>query len=239
MKLTPRQKDFLGKFLELYREDGRPLHYSFIAKKLGIAKVTAYEMLCALERVGLVSREYYSRKKPGRSTVKFLPSPQALNLKSLGKEWEEVRSLLARIAEKGVDYDPEKLREEFLKGLLENSSPLLFMAGLTAITLLALLKAFRRRQVSELRSLFKAMHSPGAITGFVVGLALAGGFSAEMIRQSLAQLKEDAHHALADFAGEILQILIPEEVNDERLERIGGEEPAYWSWDNSPDPGKA
>lgn len=235
MRLTLRQRDFLKKFLELYREDKRPLHYSFIAKKLGIAKVTAYEMLCTLEKLGLVSREYHSRKKPGRSIVKFLPSPEALNLKSLGKEWEEVRFFISRIAEN----DLEKLQEEFLRELPKNPSPFLFMANLTAITLSAFIKAFKRGQVAELISLLKVLRSPGAITGFVVGLALAGGFSTEMIRQSLADLSEEAHQALADFARELLQILTLQEVNDEGNERTGGKELSDRPGDNGPGTGEA
>jgi len=238
MKLTLRQRDFLKKFLELYREDQRPLHYSFIARKLGIAKVTAYEMLCALEKVGLVSREYHPQKKPGRSTVKFLPSPEALGFKTLGKEWEDVRSLISKIAEKGANYDPEKLKEELLRELPEDPSPLLFMASLTAITLLAFMEAFRKGKVAELSSLFKALRSPGAITGFIVGLALARGFSVEMIRQSLADLSAEAHQALADFAKELIQILTVQEVSDEGSERFTGKELSDRPGDGSPGTGE-
>ncbi len=238
MKLTPRQKDFLSKFLELYREDGQPLHYAFVAKKLGIARVTAYEMLCALEKFGLVSREYSSRRGPGRSSVRFLPAPQAMDWRSLGKELEEVRSFLARIAEKAARSDPERLREEFLRELPENPSPFLFMAGLSAVTLSALIGALRKGQVAELRSLLRAMRLPGAITGFVAGLALAGGFSVEMLRRSLVEMGEEAHRALADLAGEFLQNLIPQEVGDESSEGDGGKDPADRPGNDSPGPGK-
>ncbi len=238
MKLTPRQKDFLSKFLELYREDRQPLHYSFVAKKLGVAKVTAYEMLCALEKVGLVSREYHSRKRPGRSSVRFLPSPHVPDWKDVGRELEEVRSFLARIAEKAAQSDPEKLKEEFLRELPENPSPLLFMAGLTAITLSALVGAFKKGQATELRSLLRAMRLPGAITGFVVGLALAGGFSTEMLSRSLAGLGEEAHQALADLAGEFLKNLMPKEVGDEGAEGNSGEGFPHRPGDGGPGAGE-
>jgi len=214
LKLTPRQKDFLGKFLELYQEGQGSLHYSFVAKKLGIAKVTAYEMLCALEKLGLVRREYHPRKGPGRYAVRFFPSTQTLDLKSLGKEWEEVHSFLARLVEKAKDSGPEELREEFLRELPENPSPLLLMAGLTAIAVSALLRAVKKGQVAEIQSLLRAMPSPGAIAGFVVGVALAAGVSPEVIHKSMAGLKDEAYQALADFAKEFLQIL-SQEVKDE------------------------
>ncbi len=209
LKLTPRQKDFLGKFLELYQEGQGSLHYSFVAKKLGIAKVTAYEMLCALEKLGLVRREYHSRKGPGRHVVKFFPSPQALDLGSIGKEWEEVCSILAKIVEKAEGSSPEKLQE-----LPENPSPLLFMAGLTAMAIASLFRALKKGQIAEIQSLLKAMPSPGAIAGLVAGIALAGGVSPEIIHKSMAGLGDDAYQALADFAKEFLQIL-SQEVKDE------------------------
>lgn len=54
MKLTGRQRAFLGKFLDLYREVQAPLHYSDVAEAFGVAKNTAYGMLRVLEKRGLV-----------------------------------------------------------------------------------------------------------------------------------------------------------------------------------------
>jgi DNA-binding IclR family transcriptional regulator len=61
MKLTGRQKAFLAKFLELYRQAQKPLHYTDVAAAVGVAKITAYDMLRLLEKRGLVRSEYVLR----------------------------------------------------------------------------------------------------------------------------------------------------------------------------------
>jgi predicted transcriptional regulator len=45
MKLTFRQKAFLSKLIDVYREMQEPVHYSIIAKRLGLNNSTAYDML--------------------------------------------------------------------------------------------------------------------------------------------------------------------------------------------------
>jgi len=69
MKLTGRQKVFLSKFLDLYGEAEGPLHYTTVAERLGVSKITAYDMLRILEEKGLVASEYVLPVKghgPGR-----------------------------------------------------------------------------------------------------------------------------------------------------------------------------
>ena len=44
-KLTHRQQQFLGQFLDIYREMEHSVHYVVVAKRLGLSHVTAYEML--------------------------------------------------------------------------------------------------------------------------------------------------------------------------------------------------
>lgn len=49
MKLTGRQREFLGKFLDLYQEARQPLHYPVVAERLGVSPMTAYDMFRLLE----------------------------------------------------------------------------------------------------------------------------------------------------------------------------------------------
>jgi hypothetical protein len=51
MKLTGRQRAFLSTFLDLYREAQEPLHYTTVAQRLGVSKITAYDMLRLLEEI--------------------------------------------------------------------------------------------------------------------------------------------------------------------------------------------
>ena len=71
-KLSRRQQEFLSQFLDVYRESDQPIHYTTLAKELGIGKVTAYEMLRLLEERGLVQAEFQlpeGGRGPGRSGI--------------------------------------------------------------------------------------------------------------------------------------------------------------------------
>ena len=105
-KLTPRQRAFLDNLLELYREGRAPVHYSELAKRLGVNRFSAYDMLKVLEKKGLASASYTLRSAaaaqpgPGRSIVVFSPTPLAVLMTApesddrLGEEWQHVRELV-------------------------------------------------------------------------------------------------------------------------------------------------
>ena len=84
--LTRRQREFLATFLRLYRRLRRPLHYGAVARAMRIGRATAYEMLAALEGLGLVARHYQSPEGPGRPRVLFRPTAQARRI--LAGVWE-------------------------------------------------------------------------------------------------------------------------------------------------------
>src|SRR5690349_12405984 len=99
MQLTGRQRAFLSAFLDLYHQIQEPLHYSQIAKKLGVSAITAYDMLRILEKRGLVRSEYTQHEaKRGRTSIVFLPTDEATRIITTltGKvnephDWEQVR----------------------------------------------------------------------------------------------------------------------------------------------------
>ena len=76
MKLTGRQRAFLSAFLGLYRESQAPVHYTTLAQRVGVSKITAYDMLRVLEERDLVQSEYVLRGKgqgAGRSGSRSEP----------------------------------------------------------------------------------------------------------------------------------------------------------------------
>ena len=80
MKLTRRQEEFIQKMVELKREFTGPIHYSLLAKRLGVSPFTAYDMLCLLEEKGYVTSEYQlpaDKCGPGRAERVFYPSEMA------------------------------------------------------------------------------------------------------------------------------------------------------------------
>ncbi len=102
--LTPRQQQFLRQFLDIYQELGEPVHYSTLAERLGVGKVTAYEMLRLLEERGLVRKVYQpnpDQHGPGRSTVIFAPTREGgqlmRRLSGEAAELEDWRSLRDRL----------------------------------------------------------------------------------------------------------------------------------------------
>ncbi|MCP4360214.1 MAG: hypothetical protein GY796_19585 [Chloroflexi bacterium] len=81
MKLTRRQEEFIKKMLELGQEMDGPIHYSVLAKHLGVSPFTAYDMLRLLEEKGLVTSQYQlpaGKSGPGRAERLFYPTQTAL-----------------------------------------------------------------------------------------------------------------------------------------------------------------
>jgi Mn-dependent DtxR family transcriptional regulator len=50
MKLTHRQETYVQSLLDLYRELNGPIHYSVLAKRIGVSPFTAYGLLRLLEK---------------------------------------------------------------------------------------------------------------------------------------------------------------------------------------------
>jgi len=67
MKLTHRQETFILRLLDLSHEMNGPIHYSALAKRVGVSPFTAYDMLRLLEEKGLVRSEY--RIEPRKTSV--------------------------------------------------------------------------------------------------------------------------------------------------------------------------
>jgi len=230
VKLTRRQQDFLGKFIDLYREFRKPVHYSLVARRLGIGNVTAYEMLRLLEERGLVACEYVSTSKgPGRSSVLFYPTRQAFQvLRSLvgedwdTKEWEEVKARLLKALEEGRGGDYEDLLNQILLRIPERKSPLLYTAELITAVILTI---YGIRERAEAQGIFRQLRKLGfpgeiglnALAGLMLGLSLVEQVNrrltslllsyAEKYQAYLAELNAESKRALADFAGEVMRIV--------------------------------
>ncbi|HIE09192.1 MAG TPA: hypothetical protein EYP65_05015 [Armatimonadetes bacterium] len=111
--LTRRRREVLRGLIALRRELGGPVHYTLLARKLGVSKWTAYEVLRALEKEGYV-RAYYEAKggKAGRPGIVFEPTEKALEevepkpLPSrVRTEWAKVkRRILKWLAERPRNY---------------------------------------------------------------------------------------------------------------------------------------
>jgi hypothetical protein len=198
-KLTRRQQQFLSRFLDFYHEVEEPIHYPDLAKRLGIGKITAYEMLRLLEERGLVEAEYHlppGSRGPGRSTVLFIPTFKA-------------SQLLSELS--GGSSEDEDWEE-----------PLIYTTEMVTAILLATDTLRDTTEFNELTKRLQRIGLPGEI-----GLSALGGFSAALcmveranrrastflFEQSgkyqtmLSRISEENRRYLSNFAREVAKII--------------------------------
>ena len=146
-KLTRRQQDFLKRFLDVYLEGSESLHYTVVAKRLGISNVTAYEMLRLLEERGLVEAHFYlpeGEHGPGRSTVLFRPTAEANRIfqeftRKISEEtdWESTREAILEQLQTGKLNGYEFLFTNLLARISERRSPLTFTTEMVTAVILS------------------------------------------------------------------------------------------------------
>lgn len=133
-KLTRRQQDFIRNMLDLYHELQGPIHYSALAERIGVSRITAYDMLRLLEDKGYVRSNYQlsaDRSSPGRSTILYYPTEKAnQTFAQLAQEvnapnWEALQeSIIAMMGEEGGKLDEEKeISQEILERIPPEGSP--------------------------------------------------------------------------------------------------------------------
>ena len=231
MKLTGRQKDFLSKFLDLYREADHPLHYVVLADRVGVTKIAAYDMLRLLEEQGLVTSEYVLPEGggPGRSSIVFSPTEKAATVMAqlAGErwdmaEWDEVKEHILTALREGKGTDYQGLLEEILLRIPERKSPMLFVAEMLTAAILSLNQL---REEAATRGLFenlRALGFPGelglnALAGLTLGLTMVEKANrrvttlllsyTQKYQDHLARLSVDNKKRLSDFAQEVMKIV--------------------------------
>ncbi len=122
--LTSRQRAFLDKFLDVYQEKQKPIHYSAIAQRLGLNNSTAYDMLKLLQKKGMVSSHYATPKAtagPGRSNILFSPTTRAMESPATAEsqeyeKWEDFKArILASLSQDTVEDYQDVLKELLAK----------------------------------------------------------------------------------------------------------------------------
>ncbi len=231
-KLTRRQQEFFSRFLDLYHQAGHSLHYVAVARHLGVAKVTAYEMLRLLEKRGLVQAEYQlpaGPHGPGRSSVVFRPTSRAEEMLSRlagqdwdASEWEAARTHILQQLREGKAGGYERLLDELLARIPQQRSPMVYIAEMITAILLGLESLKGTARARSLGKSLRAIGFPGelslqALSGLSVGLSLvervnrrlAGLLRAQAGRYhaALAELSEEHRRRLADFAHEVTRIV--------------------------------
>ncbi len=186
MDLNFRQKVFLSELLDVYHEMREPVHYSVVAKRMGLSDSTAYDMLRLLEQKGMVGSEYTIPKVasgPGRSSILFFPTAEAIDLFSHlagesreQEEWEDIKAHILLSLREGKASEHQALLHELLVRIPEARSPLARCGEIIAALLLSLREAKhtfgRRSPVSMLLESSVSKLGMSILAGLVLGLSL-------------------------------------------------------------------
>ncbi len=231
MELTFRQKAFLSKLLDIYREMQEPVHYSVIARHLGLNNSTAYDMLRLLEQKGMVISQYDTPKEtsgPGRSNIRFVPTAEATELFSHlagdireQEEWDDVKARILTNLSQGKADDYQEVLDELLAKIPEPRSSLVRCAEVITALLLNFREA--RQELTEQSSVDNILKSPASklrmsiLAGLILGLSqadhraqqLLGIYQeyAEKYEASLQDLSRDSLLKLHRFTRDVWKIL--------------------------------
>jgi hypothetical protein len=233
-KLTARQRAFLDKLVELYREHRAPIHYSDLAKRLGVNRFSAYDMLKVLEKKGFVSSSYAlatGHSGPGRSMVVFMPTAQASSTLRPGpqparvsEDWPGVRERVLNKLREARDANYREAIGDLLARLPEASAPLDFCTEMIGVLLLNMQRVKARAGgLSPFRALAALRTNDTAgletLAGLSVGATLADDDDtnpsltqrlldqAHRYQANLAKLNAEARSTLAQFLEDALEAL--------------------------------
>lgn len=233
MRITPRQKEFLSKAIDLYQLAGKPIHYTTIAEKLGISKWSAYDMMKLLEEKGLVTSDYNVLgvgKEGGRSSIVFYPTSKGeslINELAGGvpeeKEWQKAKEAILENLSKLKGTEHEKLLNELLQRTATQDNPLLYCTDMTT-ALLLVINGFKDKLKGGIpvRTVLEATPRMSGrlitLAGLTVGLSLSGLAAKSKITKILGQAKKYESYVeemdskrlkmLAEFLDEAANILL-------------------------------
>jgi DNA-binding MarR family transcriptional regulator len=230
MTLTPRQRAFLDRLLDLYRASQQPIHYTEVAARLGVGRTTAYDMMRLLEQKGYVRSEYVLSEDsgPGRSTVVFTPTARARAVfrwlggrSAADEEWPEVKQrILARMGQ--PDLADRQVLDDLLSRLPGDDSPLTYCAEAMAALLMNLQRELQvrlgdnpviRKIMSPTDDLQNAL---AMLPGVILGLGLTESATRQLdawmrlvqeYEQRLGRLDQQMRQDLQAFLQEVVVTL--------------------------------
>ena len=231
VKLTGRQREFLSRFLDLYRGTQQPIHYAQLAENVGDSKPTAYDMLRLLEERGLVASEYMLSREggPGSSSIVFHPTEKAAKVmpQMAGgdwgrEEWEQAKGRILQALREVKNADYQSFLDEILLRIPERKSPMLYVAEMITAAMLNLNQLKEEAEASGLFKQLRALGFPGelglnALAGLTLGLTLVEKANrrvttlllsyTQKYQDNLARLSVENKKRLSDFAQEVMNIM--------------------------------
>ncbi|CAG1015932.1 hypothetical protein ANAEL_05408 [Anaerolineales bacterium] len=201
MKITKRQKAFIEKILDIYKEIQGPIHYSTVAEQLNLSKYTAYDMLRLLEEKGYVESVYETHSEgPGRASISFKPTKKAEETfrKLAGAEaasWEEAKErVITKIA--AGEFEDAKLAEDILLQVDGGLDDVLYCSNLIGDLVTRLRARGRHRMMDYYASVMLALiekKNAGdlyLLPGFMLGLASSEDDAVELTDSFLKKIRK-------------------------------------------------
>lgn len=201
MKITKRQKAFLEKILDIYKELQEPIHYSTVAEQLKLSKYTAYDMLRLLEEKGYVESVYETHNEgPGRASILFMPTQKAKETfrELAGNEttsWDEAKQrIITKIA--AGEFEDAKLAEDILLQLEGGLDDVLYCTNLISDLVTRLRARGRHRMMDYYASVMLALiekKNAGdlyLLPGFMLGLASSEDDAVELTDGFLKKIRK-------------------------------------------------
>lgn len=233
VKLSRRQQEVLSKLLDLYHEGGEPIHYTALAKHLGVGPVSAYEMLRLLEQHGMVEAEHQRSETPsgpGRPSVVFRPTLSAIRrLRTLAgqqirspEEWEQVKARILQQIHRYQDKDHEVLLDELLAQVPDEPISMTNLANIATAILFNLHLMDEREDVVNVRQALSnkecsVVASLSALIGVGISLAISKRLyyrlgslllsRAGQILSAIGALNSEKLNRLADLLRDVVRAL--------------------------------
>ncbi len=231
-RITYRQQQFLSQFLDIYREMKVPVHYITVAEKLGVGKITAYEMLRVLEDYGFLSTEYQTNPDqhgPGRSHVLFYPTKEAaLFLENLAggsadiNDWQIMKEQILEKLRAGDVNGYGDLLNNLLVRSSEKKPALIFATEMITSIVLTLISLKEKPEIQNLLKQLRRVGFPheiglGVMSGITMFLSVledTNRHTASLLlsqishyEDAISQLNKEKLGLLNSFTREIVQIL--------------------------------
>ncbi|ACX52641.1 putative transcriptional regulator [Ammonifex degensii KC4] len=175
--LTRRRLEFLRALKKIQQEEGKPVHYTLVAREMRVSKWTAYDLLRELEEEGYleaVFEELREEKTRGRKQLLYRLTPKGEEVLRLpgGEEWQALRSrLLSKLQEKG--RATRELIAELLSELSQETSRLARSAYKLAVLLASLEEMGFKRGKKLLVQYLARLSSPEQGLNLFTGVVLA------------------------------------------------------------------
>jgi hypothetical protein len=235
--LTPRQRTFLDKLVEVYREQKAPVHYTDVASRLGVNRFSAYDMLKVLENKGFASSSYAfaaGHAGPGRSLVVFRPTRKATSVPGmvsdtsggeyrLSEDWHGLRERVLGKLHAALSMNPKDAVNDLLARLPEARSPLAYCTEMIGILLVNMRRVKARAGALSPYRILVTLKTSGlgleALPGLSMGASLADqddgspSLSERLLdhiqryQTSLSRLNAEARTVLTDFLDEALKAI--------------------------------